>query len=207
MLFLDPNKPVATCAAETCEGCEVDGILHCHFTLKDLIHFLAMCVPSLLLGGWGIANVGGWFLAPWILFMCGYFWFLEIRVMCSHCPHYAEPGAGLKCWANYGAPKVWKYRPGPMSFFEKFLFLGGFAIIWGCPLYFLISGAQWFLLFVFALSTVGFAMTLKMFLCTQCMNFACPLNAVGDATRRSFFRHNPEVAEAWGIDPNMPASS
>ncbi|GAJ20475.1 unnamed protein product, partial [marine sediment metagenome] len=24
----------------------------------------------------------------------------------------------LKCWANYGSPKLWKYRPGPMSLNE-----------------------------------------------------------------------------------------
>ena len=166
-----------------------------------------MCAPSLLLGGWGIANVGIWFLAPWIIFMCGYFWFLEIRVMCSHCPHYAEPGSSLKCWANYGAPKIWEYRPGPMSFVEKFLFLGGFAVIWGYPLYYLITGAQWFLLFVYALSTVGCAMTLKLFLCTQCMNFACPLNSVDDATRHAFFKHNPQIAKVWEIGPDTTLHS
>ena len=40
-------------------------------------------------------------------------------------------------------------------------------------------------------------MTLKMFLCTQCMNFACPLNGVPDPVRVKFFERNPVVAEAW----------
>ena len=201
-MFLNPAKPIATCSSETCEGCEVANSIHCHFSLKDLIHFLTVCLPSLFLGGWGIANMGTWFLAPWIVFMCGYFWFLEIRVMCSHCPHYGEPGSSLKCWANYGAPKIWYYRPGPMNFLEKFLFLGGFALIWGYPLYFLISGSQWFLLFVYALSTVSGAMTLKLFFCTRCMNFACPLNGVDEATKHAFFKQNPQVAKAWKIVPD-----
>jgi hypothetical protein len=48
----------------------------------------------------------------------GCFGLLEIRVMCSHCPHYAEAGRLLKCWANYGSPKLWAYRPGPMCRME-----------------------------------------------------------------------------------------
>ena len=34
-------------------------------------------------------------------------------------------------------------------------------------------------------------------LCSQCMNFACPLNSVDLKIRRHFFERNPEVAEAW----------
>ena len=36
----------------------------------------------------------------------------------------AETGTKtLKCWANYGSPKLWKYRPGPMSLAEKTVFI------------------------------------------------------------------------------------
>jgi hypothetical protein len=79
--------------------------------------------------------MNGWLLIPWLTMIIGYFGFIEIRVMCSHCPHYAESDSSLKCWANYGSPKIWKYRPEPMSFIEKAIFLGGFAIIWGYPLF------------------------------------------------------------------------
>ena len=117
--------------------------------------------------------------------------------MCAHCPHYAEPGPVLRCWANHGSPKLWKYRPGPMSRAEKVIFLGGFVLIWGYPLLFLMWGMAWFLLLVYVMTTAGFFMTLKLFFCTQCMNFACPLNGVDKATRQAFFKQNPEVAEAW----------
>lgn len=126
MLFLDPNKPIATCVSETCNVCPVHNTLHCHFRPRNLIHFLLVVFPSFL--------------------------------------------------------------------------LGGFVIIWGYPLLFLISGLQWFLLIVYVLSVAGFFMTLKTFLCSQCMNFACPLNAVEDEIRRDFFYRNPEVAKAWGVD-------
>lgn len=199
MLFLDPDKPIATCNSENCEGCPVSETLHCHFRPIDLIHFLFLALPTFLLGGLGIYHKGGWWLVPWFILIGGYFGLAEIRVMCSHCPHYAEPGNSLKCWANYGSPKLWEYRPGPMSFMEKVVFLGGFAIIWGYPLAFLLGGAQWFVLVVYIMTTVGFFMTLKLYMCTQCMNFACPMNGVDDAVRHDFFQRNPEVARAWGV--------
>ncbi len=200
MLFLDPQKPIATCISDSCDDCSVGKTLHCHFRPKDLAHFLIIAAPSFLLGGAGIYRVSGWLLIPWLLIIFGYFGFLEIRVMCSHCPHYAEEGNSLKCWANYGSPKLWDYRPGPMSFMEKFLFLGGFAVIWGYPLIFLYTGTQWFLMVIYILTTVGFFMTIKILLCTQCMNFACPLNEVEADVRREFLKLNPQIAKAWGED-------
>jgi len=77
---------------------------------------------TFLLGGAGIYHSGGWWLLPWLMTIIGFFGFVEIRVMCSDCPHYAEQGSSLKCWANYGSPKIWKYRPGPMAFWEKAFF-------------------------------------------------------------------------------------
>ncbi|HUT72303.1 MAG TPA: hypothetical protein VMW89_16655 [Desulfatiglandales bacterium] len=201
MVFLDPEKPIATCVSETCEDCAVRGIVHCHFRPGDLIHFLCIVLPGFLVGGAGIYRVSEWLLGLWILLIIGYFGFLEIRVMCSHCPHYAEPGSSLRCWANYGSPKLWKYRPGPMTFMENLLFLGGFVVIWGYPLVFLVMGKQWFLLIVYAISTAGFFMTLKLFLCSQCMNLACPLNSVNHDTTQEFLRRNPEAARAWGGNP------
>jgi hypothetical protein len=153
--------------------------------------------PSFLLGGAGIYHEGGWWLIPWLIIIIGYFGFAEIRVMCSHCPHYAEEGTSLKCWANYGSPKIWKYRPGSMTFWEKGVFFTGLALVWGYPLVFLLSGPQWFLLTVYLLSVAGFFMTLRVFLCSQCMNFACPLNTVKQKVRMHFFERNPQIAEAW----------
>ena len=58
---------------------------------------------------------GFWMTVFTIALCVGFFGFIETRVLCSHCPHYAEEGASLRCWANYGSPKLFKYRPGPMS--------------------------------------------------------------------------------------------
>ncbi len=195
--FLDPSSPLTTCASASCTGCEVRQKVHCHFGAGDLAHFLLTVIPPFLLAGAGVVSVGWWWLAPWLIAIVGYFGFLEIRVMCSHCPHYAEQSASLKCWANYGSPKLWKYRPGPMSGMETFWFIGGFVVILVYPLVFLVIGARWFLLVMYVLTTVGAAVTLQMSFCSQCINFACPLNRVGDATRQEFFGRNPTVAQAW----------
>lgn len=137
-------------------------------------------------------------LAPgWLIFFPLYFGGLEIRVMCSHCPHYAEPGKSLKCWANYGSPKLWCYRPGPMSAAENILFFAGFAVLFGIPLVFLILGPAWFLLALHFVTLAAFRSTITGFLCSQCMNFACPRNRVSETDRQIFFSRNPAVSQAW----------
>ena len=201
MSFPDPSKPIKTCEASDCADCPVSNSIHCHFRPKDLIHFLLLCLPAFLIGGAGILACASWPFWVWIAVLIGFFGFLEIRVMCSHCPHYAEDGNTLGCWANHGSPKLWKYRPGPMSALEKLLFFGGLVVVWVYPLPFLWLGGQWFLLALYLLSNAAFFMTLKVFLCSRCMNFACPLNSVGEAVRDEFFSRNPAVAEHWKKRP------
>lgn len=197
MMFLDTEKPIETCKADDCDDCTVNSDVHCHFRLKDLIYFLFISFPPFLIGGAGILSFNGWLLMPYIMIVIAFFGFIEIRVMCSHCPHYAESSTSLKCWANYGSPKIWKYRPGPMSIIEKTVFFIGFAVVWGYPLLFLILGKELFLLVVYLMTTIGLFMTLINFMCTQCMNFACPLNRVNEEVREQFFNMNPIVAKAW----------
>ena len=122
MSFLDPSKPIITCTASVCTDCPVKDSVHCHFRPKELVHFLLIALPGFLIGGAGVLTSRAWPLAVWVAIIVGFFGFLEIRVMCSHCPHYAELGTSLKCWANYGSPKLWKYRPGPMAIAEKIIF-------------------------------------------------------------------------------------
>ncbi len=197
MSFLDPSKPIVTCEASDCTDCPVEAMVHCHFRPKELVHFFLISLPGFLIGGAGILTFGVWPLAVWMAIIVGFFGFLEIRVMCSHCPHYAEEGSTLGCWANHGSPKLWKYRPGPMSALEKVMFFGGLAVVWGYPFPFFAIGGRWFLLALYILTNAAFFMTLKLFLCSQCMNFACPFNSVGEAARDLFFERNPSVAEHW----------
>lgn len=197
-LFLPLTEPLSTCTAAACDGCPVQHRLQCHFGGRELMRFLLIAFPPFILGGIGIARISGWYLAPWLVMIFGYFGLIEIRVMCSHCPHYAEPGASsLKCWANYGSPKLWRYRPGPMSMGEKIVFFAGLALIAGYPLAFLLIGAQWLMLALFILATVGMGALMATRMCSRCMNFACPFNRVGQPVREAFFSRNPIVAITW----------
>lgn len=197
MAFADPSVPIATCEASDCAECSVADSIHCHFRPAELAHFLLISIPAFLVGGAAVLSVGLTPLFIWVAIIVGFFGFVEIRVMCSHCPHYAEDGATLGCWANHGSPKLWKYRPGPMSTAENVVFFGGFVVVWGYPLAFLVVGGLWFLLGLYVLLTTSSFVTLKMFLCSKCMNFACPLNGVPDEARIMFFERNPSVGRAW----------
>lgn len=81
---------------------------------------------------------------------------------------------------------------------ETITFFTGFFLVWGYPLVFILLSYQWFLLIVYGLTTASFFATLQMFLCSHCMNFACPLNRVNEEIRGSFFERNPDIAKAWG---------
>lgn len=201
MAFLDPSRPISTCAEDTCEGCPVRSALHCHFTLRDLLGFLLISLPGFVLGGIGIGLVQPLWLVPWIGWALAFFGLVEIRVMCSHCPHYAERGRTLSCWANHGSPKLWTYRPGPMSGAEKLVFWIGLIPIWAFPALFLALSGSWALLAAFLAASAGFFVVLRWRNCSQCMNFACPLNRVGEEMKNAFLARNPVVAQAWGKPP------
>ncbi len=197
-MFLDPKQPLYTCKEENCDTCHVSDNLVCHYTGKKLALFLTMFIPLFIFAGYGMFTFNVWIFAAWGLFIFSFFGLIEIRVMCSHCPHYAEPElTSLKCWANYGSPKIWKYRPGPMSWLENIIFFLGFliilippAIVFGLQKRFCFMGIYLgVLLLVFGL--------LHIFYCSHCINFACPLNAIKKKEREEFFDKNPDVKKAW----------
>ena len=201
MNFPDAATPISTCAAPECADCSIADSIHCHFGLPDLVHFYLISLPVFLVGGAGILAVGLLPLLVWIVIIVGFFNIVEIRVMCSHCPHYAEEGRTLRCWANYGSPKIWKYRPGPMSFMEKFVLIAGLVVVFGYPLVFFITGGTWYLMGLYLLLVAGFYISIQRSFCSRCMNLACPLNGVPDPVRRAFLKRNPVVGRAWGVEP------
>lgn len=197
MAFPDPARPIATCSETSCIECPVSAKVHCHFQLKEFLHFLLISLPGFIIGGAAVYGYSPLSLVIYLFIIIGFFGFLEIRVMCCHCPHYAEEGNTLTCWANHGSPKLWKYRPGPMSQSETVLFFGGLLIVWGFPIPFLLVTGAWLLLSLYLLTNAAFFVTLKFFLCSKCMNFACPLNGVDRGDRKMFFERNPSVAKHW----------
>ena len=103
-----------------CTGCDLADSLMCRFESKDLLRFLIAFIP------FGIAVVAGMVRAGFAIFLLGwaaywlfFFFIWEARVLCRHCPYWAEEGRILHCHANYGVLKIWKHDPGPMNIFEK----------------------------------------------------------------------------------------
>lgn len=201
-MFLNPKQPLSTCKNSDCEDCSVNKDLNCHFNLKQLIRFLAIVIPASVVGGIGIVIYNPMFIIIWISMFIIYFGFVEIRVMCSHCPHYAEPNLkSLKCWANYGSPKLWKYRPGPMSTMEIIIFKAGALIIFVYPIPFLIlkfSILSYILLGIYSILIIVAYFLLKRYYCSHCINFACPLNNVEKEIREKFYAKNQIAKDAWG---------
>jgi hypothetical protein len=131
--------------------------------------------------------------------MLFFFFVWEGRVLCSHCPYWAEEGRVLRCHANYGVIKLWKYRPGPMNRSEQFQFLAGALLFIIYPLVFLVIGHEYLLTAIALASAVSFGYLLWRNICDRCINFSCPLNNVPPERRRAFLARNPVIAHAWEI--------
>lgn len=131
------EKPINSCIKESCNKCEIYAKISCHFKISQLLRFYFIAFPSFLLGGIGIYKYNTTSFVLWFLIIGLFFLLVGIRVLCTHCPHYNESSAILRCWVNYGIPKLWKYRPWPMNIFEKAILISGFIIIWGYPVIFM----------------------------------------------------------------------
>lgn len=200
-IFLDPAKPLSTCRENSCVDCNMNGRVFCHFTPKKLLVFLSLGIPLMVLCGICAFRFSAWVFAAWTLFVLSYFSVFEIRALCSHCPHYAEPELrSLKCWANYGSPKLWKYRPGPLKAWEKLVFIGGACLIFLFPIVAVAIKGFYLLAAVSALLFIVFLFVMRWNYCLRCMNFVCPFNCVPNEVRRCFFSHNPTIAKAWDIE-------
>jgi hypothetical protein len=156
--------------------------------------FVTFAIPAFI----GVIRGGyGWYLLGWVAFWLIFFELWEIRILCSHCPYYAECGKTLHCIANYGSLKVWDYHPEPMSASEKVQLWIGFAILCGYPFPFMLLGGQILWAIVALWGCVMFFWTLRKYTCSQCVNFSCPLNSVPKEIVDAYLARNPVMQQAW----------
>jgi membrane protease YdiL (CAAX protease family) len=175
-----------------------DGQLMHTFERKALLvfafGFLAVGIPVVL----GFLSAGVWvFLVIWIIYAIFFLQIWENRILCSHCPHYNSKGRMLRCHANYGLYKLWKYNPGPMSRSEQVQLVIGVAIMIGFPFPLLVWSQQWFYLIFASFGAIVLGTLLFGWLCLRCVNFSCPFNRVPKEEVDSFLKQHPEMQKAW----------
>jgi hypothetical protein len=197
----NPNNPYDICTwrpATECQGCSLADELKCRFDRGDLLHFLGSFLGFALPAFIGVIRGGyGWFLLGWVAFWLVFFELWEIRILCSHCPYYAERSATLHCIANYGSLKVWRYHPEPMSRSEKIQLWIGFVILGGYPFPLLLLAGEFLWAVGAAWGLVMFFWTLRKETCSRCVNFSCPLNAVPRELVDAYLERNPVMRQAW----------
>ena len=191
-----------------CPNCSVFGKLMCRFDIKDMVYFL---VP--VLGNWitwlagiihGFIN-GGLSLFQLIFFFSSYIGYLvfffqiwENKILCSHCPYYAfEDEKTVKCHANYGLYKAWKYNPVPMSRSERIQFLISISIFAGYPLIFLILVQMYVYSIFLLIFAITWILSMHFLSCSKCPNFSCPLNNVPKDIVDNYLRQNDVMRKAW----------
>lgn len=210
------HNPFGVCTWDDCADCDACGLrdkLHCRWDAGVLGRFLipALAFSVVAAFGVGLASyvTGAWgMLAAYLAFFVLFFLFVEIRILCSHCPYYARDGFFLRCPANHGAPKFWRYRPQAMTRLERAGLLVGFAFYAGFPLAAQAYGI-WCLASPSGVRTsvtvpaaagvaaatlvllLAFAAVLTIYFCPRCVNFSCPLNRVPPPVREEYRERNP----------------
>jgi hypothetical protein len=181
-----------------CNECDISGKIMCRFDRKDMLIFFMIMFPFFVTTIAGTIIAGyGWYLLLWLAYAIFFFFVWEARVLCSHCPNWAEPGKTLHCHANYGVIKIWKYRPGPMSKSDKIQFVIGAAIAIGFPFVLMITGHEYMFTLI-GLSTVASGLFfLRKTACSRCINFSCPSNAVPKQYIDAYLKRNPQIQKAW----------
>ena len=196
----DPDKITAAgCCRQDCAGCEIQGKLLCVHTSKDLIDFYVLFI------GWVIPFIAGmiigrfWMgLIIWTGLAALFFGYVEALVLCRHCPHYAEKGFWLRCHANWGLPKIPRFNPGPLKFWEKAIWLGCVAVLFLYYVPFFIFSRQWLLLLLTTTALITAIWTLQRTQCNRCYNLSCPVNRVPEDVKKAFFKNYPIFCDAWG---------
>ncbi len=126
---------------------------------------------------------------------------LEWYVLCRHCPCYEYSGREhgnenrFYCLANWGSPKLFKYKPGRISRAGQATFLGftGFFLLF--PILYFVD--RWEFVLFQLVTAFSFMVTIRHWCCSQCPNFGCILNCVPDEIKAEFLQA-VESGEVYG---------
>jgi hypothetical protein len=160
-----------------------------------------MYLAGLITGSWRLQLL-------YVAFVVLFFTVLEIRVLCRHCPFYSRGGSMLRCYANHGLPKLWRFQPRPATLGEKAVLVLSFLLMGGAPILIELNGLAVLhgpvsrqiytgLTFASTLAIVGFFTLLGVYFCPKCVNFSCPFNRTPRELRKKYLDRNPVMGEAW----------
>ncbi len=202
-----------------CDKCKNQNKLDCKLDKKQQKMSMLVVFSSVLIGIYGLIIFSlitsiWWVLIFYLIFISLFFFAIETRLTCAHCPYYAENKRHLDCLGNNFFPKIWTYRPEPMKTYEKIGSFTGFVLISMIPILFQLYGiwfylsnnsdAQNILIYVLIgllLTTIlSFTTFYSMFLltfCPRCINLSCPFNKVPKELADEYLRRNPIIKEAW----------
>ncbi|TFF88889.1 MAG: hypothetical protein EU548_08320 [Promethearchaeota archaeon] len=193
-----------------CTDCKIKGKLQCHYEMKYtiwfIIPFLTAFVP-IIIGyfiGLFFGNLNLFLfligLIGQIIYAIFFFLVWEPRILCRHCPYYAEGNTTLHCYANYGFKKPVSFDPNPMNKSEKIQFILAIAIFVSFSIPFLITGLiglQYILLVIAIIGIISWLFVLFFKICPKCVNFSCPLNRVPKEMVHEFLNRNEIMKKAW----------
>jgi len=200
-----------------CGTCGLGKYLNCRWDKRILNGFLA-AASGLFIGTFIILaliwlyTAHYWPLVLYIILLFTLFGY-EIKFLCSHCPFYAGEGRTLKCLANNGMPKIFRYNPAPMTGPEKFMvrfLIAVFLVIYpavasAAALWLTISGNHGIItltaiagvVILLACAIIAFYQVLRTFFCRMCVNFSCPFNTVEKRIVDEYLMNNDIMREAW----------
>lgn len=217
---MSDKNPYSICTwsdSSQCTGCELCGQLICRSDKRFRKKFVTMHITFRIVAILGIILICvlsslWWLLFAYLIGMAINFAILEPRLLCSHCPFYAQSGKFLHCNTLYGLPKLWKYRPGPISKAEKILQLisGGFVDLYPIAIYlfgiFFVFRTQAstaerlaviFMAVIFALLLYIMNSEVQGEVCKKCPNFSCTMNKVPKPLRDAYIKRNSVIRDAW----------
>ncbi len=164
-------------------------------------HFFFSILPVffVLIAGTILAGFGVWLWA-WIPGLLIFFLVIEPIILCRYCPYWGMPGNVLKCHANYGVLKFFKYKPGESSKLEKIAFEVCAIIVIGYPLVLILLGHEYLFFALGIVTGFSFVYTAKRSICTKCINFSCPMNSVDAQTKAQYLNQNDKLKRAFHKD-------
>ena len=187
-----------------CGDCQLSEDIFCHPQLKYMLFFALPLLLAIIPVTLGMAFssfdplMKFFFFFGWIAYAFFFFFILESYVICNHCPYYAnESQRVLHCTIDKGKLKTGKYNPGPTTTAERFAFAIGALILIGYPVPFLIIGGLIIPLIFLIVGAIAWLVSIQLKVCSDCINFACPLNRVSKSIRDEFLKRNPIIKSAW----------